>query len=319
MTDILVSIILPNRNHGHYLPRALDAFLSQTLKEFEVIVVDDASNDNSLDVVTGYARRDPRVRVLPLKEHHGINHAVNAALQTARGAFVYVAGADDFVTPEFLNHGVTQLMKSDEAGLTFCDPTEFYEDSRGARPFPLYLSDRPVFYDPQALVNLFRSNYFHISSNTCIYRTSSFRDAGGYIAELQWLSDWFVTLVVALRRGACYLPEQLAYLTVRRDSYSAQNLRDLRARRDVFKQAMAIVASPAYADVLQKMRQAALLPDYHLRALFWLASSPGGRKLITLRLVVRVIGRHLWSFVRPLAPLAIRRRLRRQQKRFVPD
>jgi hypothetical protein len=315
MNGVLVSIILPNRNHAHYLPRAIDALLAQTLKEFDLVVVDDASNDNSLDVIARYVAHDPRVRVLALKEHRGVNHAVNTALESVRGEFVYVAGADDFVVPEFLDRSVAQLRKNREAGLTFSDPAEFHEDERGAQPFPLYLSKQAVFFDPQSLVSLFRRSYFHISSNTGIYRTSSFREAGGYVPELQWLSDWFVALVIALRRGGCYLPEQLAYLTVRPDSYSAQNLRDTRARRAVFKEAMSVLARPAYADVTQKMRQAALLPDYHLRTLIWLASTADGRKFMTPRLVARVIARHLWSFVRPIAPLAVRRRLRQRQSR----
>lgn len=309
----LVSVIMPNRNHARYLPRALDAMLAQAWKRLEIIVVDDASTDNSLDIITGYAERDARVRVMALREHHGINRAVNAALATARGEFIHVAGTDDFVEPNFISHCVAELNRNPGAGLSFSDPTEFREDDQRTILFPLYLSERPVYYGPAELTELLRRNYFHISANTGLYRTTAFREAGGYIPELHWLSDWFVTLVVALRYGACYLPEQLTYSTIRPDSYSVQNLRDRNAQRPLLEQALGLLALPTYGDVAPSMRRAGLIPEYHLRTLIWLASSPEGRKFITLHLIMRIVSRHMWSFLRPLAPVQSRRRLRQGQ------
>jgi hypothetical protein len=311
--DALVTVIMPNRDHARCLPRALDALLAQTWTELEIIVVDDASGDNSLDVIAEYARRDARVRVLALKEHHGINRAVNAALASARGTFLHVAAADDFVTPAFVAHCVAQLNDNPRAGLCFSDPTEFYEAPARKILFPLYLSEQPVFYSPDALAALLRQSYFHISANTCVYRMAAFRDAGGYIAELHWLSDWFATLVVAMRCGVCYLPEQLTFSTVRPDSYSARNLRDGAAQRRLFDHALALVA--AHADVAARMRSAALLPEYRLRTLIWLSRNPHGRRLMSSHLVARVIGRAAWSLLRPLVPAWGRRQLRRQQSR----
>ena len=218
----LVTIILPNRNHAHHLPRALDALLAQTWSHFEVIVVDDASTDGSLEVVADFARRNSRIRPLPLKQHQGICLAVDAALPDACGELLHVAGADDFVAPNFLDRCVSELSRNPGAGLCFSDPTEFHECCRKAIHFPLYLNERPKYYTPAELVELLRRNYFHISANTVVYRTAAFREAGGYLPELHWLTDWFATLVIALRYGACYLPEQLTYSTVRSNSYSAQ-------------------------------------------------------------------------------------------------
>jgi glycosyltransferase involved in cell wall biosynthesis len=309
----LVTIVMPNRNHAHYLPRALDAMLVQTWPNLEVIVVDDASTDTSRDVVADYTRRDPRVRLLALKEHHGINRAVNAAVKIARGEFIHVAGADDFVEPVFLKRCVTEMNRHPKAGLSFSDPTEFHEQGKRAVRFPLYLSDQPSHYDPVSLVDLFKRNYFHISANTGLYRTAAFRDAGGYIPELHWLSDWFVTLVVALRHGACFLPEQLTYVTIRDDSYSASNLRDSAAQRPLLDQVLKLLARPAYADVAPRMRQAGLIPEYHLRTLIWLLDNAEGRKFIAPPLVMRILTRAVWSYLRPLVPMQWRRRMRQAQ------
>lgn len=307
----LVTVVIPNRNHAHYLPRALDSFLAQTWSRIEIIVIDDASSDDSRDVLERYAKLDPRLRFIALAEHGGIARAVNAGIDRAQGEFLCLGSADDFVEPVFIERCVTEMSRHPEAALSFSDPTEFREQDRRTIRFPLYLSDEPRYFDPAALVALLTRNYFHMSSNTGLYRLSAFREAGGYHADLHWLMDWFAGLVMALRHGVCYLPEHLTCLTVRSDSYSAHNLRNGKAQRPLLERVLALLASPDYADVAPLMQRAGLLPEYHLRTLFWLMQSREGRKFITPPLVARILGRHAWSFARPLAPVAWRRRLRR--------
>ena len=307
----LVTIVMPNRDHARHLPRALDAMVAQTWPQLEIIVVDDASTDDSLDVIADYARRDARVRDISLKEHHGISRAVNVALAAAHGEYIHIAGADDFVAPNFLSHSVAEMNRNTGAGLCFSDPTEYHEEGQQTTLFPLYLSKGPVCYTPAELVELFRYNYFHISANTVVYRTPAFREAGGYLPDLHWLSDWFVTLVVALRYGACYLPEQLTYATVRQDSYSALNLRDRNAQHLLLDRILGLLALPEYADVASQLRRAGLIPEYYFRTLLWLAQHPEGRKFICPRLVMRIVGRSIWSCIRPIAPVRSRRRIRK--------
>lgn len=309
----LVTVIMPNRNHAQYLPRALDALLKQSWTKLQIIVVDDASTDRSVDVVASYAKLDSRVSLLPLKEHHGINRAVNAALEMVRGEFVYIAGADDFVEPTFCERCVTEMNRYPDAGLSFSDPIHFHEQDGRTVRFPLYLSEKATYFSPTALTDLFKRNYFHISANTGLYRTSVFREAGGYQPDLHWLSDWFVTLVIALRHGACYLPEQLTYVTYRDDSYSARSLRNGKAQRPLLEQVLRLLASPTYADVASSMQHAGLLPEYHPRTLIALLKSAEGRKFIRPQLIVRIGGRYAWSFLRPFVPAYWRRRLRQAQ------
>jgi glycosyltransferase involved in cell wall biosynthesis len=254
---------------------------------------------------------DSRLRFIALKEHGGIARAVNAGIDLAQGEFLCLGSADDLVEPAFIERCVTEMNRHPKVGLSFSDPTELHELVRGTIRFPLYLSEEPAYFDPAALVDLLKRNYFHMSSNTGLYRLSAFREAGGYHPELHWLMDWFAGLVIALRHGACYLPEHLTCLTVRGDSYSAHNLRNGKAQRPLLERVLALLASPAYADVAPSMRRAGLLPDYHPRALFWLMQSREGRKFITPALVKRILSRYVWSFARPVAPAGWRRRLRR--------
>lgn len=314
----LVSIILPNRNHGHYISTSIDSFLAQTRPQLEIVIVDDASSDSSKEVIGEYVRRDPRVRLIALSEHHGVNRAVEAGLVQAKGEYLHVAGADDFVEPIFLENCVVELERHPQAAMCFSDPSEFYRDSNRAVLYPLYLSKHPIYFSPADLVGQFVRNFFNISANTGVYRLAHFRDAGGYRAELEWFSDWFVTIVAVLRHGACYVPKQLTYVTIRGDSYSAVGLRNSRKQRELLQRALDLLSAPEYRDVLPTMRSAALLPEYHIRTLFCLLRSGSGRAYITPRLIGRIVGRYSWSYLRPLFPPGLRRLLRQLSSSQMP-
>src|SRR5882724_656161 len=97
MPDLLISAIVPNFNHAQYLPRSVGALLDQPLLPCEIIVVDDASTDNSLEVLDGLARKHPLVRVLPNEKNLGCNASMNRAMAQAKADFVLFTAADDEV------------------------------------------------------------------------------------------------------------------------------------------------------------------------------------------------------------------------------
>lgn len=96
-----VSVIIPVYNVERYLGECLDSILGQTLKDIEVLCVDDGSTDGSDAVLDGYAARDPRVRVVR-QANAGAGPARNAGLAVARGEYVAFCDPDDFCRPDML-------------------------------------------------------------------------------------------------------------------------------------------------------------------------------------------------------------------------
>ena len=90
----MVSIIIPVYNVETYLRQCLDSVLAQTLKDIEVIVVDDGSTDNSPAICDEYAARDTRVKVIH-QSNAGRSAARNAALRIARGEYIGFVDSDD--------------------------------------------------------------------------------------------------------------------------------------------------------------------------------------------------------------------------------
>jgi glycosyltransferase involved in cell wall biosynthesis len=116
----LVSIVLPTYNGSRYLRRALDACLNQTYQNVEVIVVDDASTDETPSIIEDYCARDQRVRSV----RHATNAKLPAALNTghrlARGSFLTWTSDDNWYEPDAIAVMVEYLREHHEVGLAYC-------------------------------------------------------------------------------------------------------------------------------------------------------------------------------------------------------
>lgn len=95
-TNIKISVIIPVYNVEEYLEECLDSVISQTLKEIEIICVNDGSPDNSLSILNRYAQRDNRIKVIT-QVNGGLSVARNSGLREATGEYVYFLDSDDYL------------------------------------------------------------------------------------------------------------------------------------------------------------------------------------------------------------------------------
>jgi glycosyltransferase involved in cell wall biosynthesis len=89
-------------NYGHFLAEALDSALAQTEPDIEILVIDNGSTDNTLDVATAFARRDPRVRVLVNLENKRLAFAENQAVRATTAPWLLKLDADDTIAPTYV-------------------------------------------------------------------------------------------------------------------------------------------------------------------------------------------------------------------------
>lgn len=114
-----VSVVMPCYNAAATLPRALNSLAAQTYASFEVVAVDDGSDDDTADILAAYARHDARVHVVR-QAHAGLVAALNHGLAAARGAFVARMDADDACRPARLARQVGVLEQHPEIGVIGC-------------------------------------------------------------------------------------------------------------------------------------------------------------------------------------------------------
>ncbi len=108
-----VSVVIPCYNQAHFLAEAIESVLSQSYKDFEVIVVDDGSKDHTAEVASAYASGDPRVRLVR-QQNRGLAGARNRGLAESRGECVVFVDSDDRLLGEALEVGVRELASHPE-------------------------------------------------------------------------------------------------------------------------------------------------------------------------------------------------------------
>jgi len=119
----LVSVIVPNYNHARFLIERLQSIARQTLRDLEIILLDDCSTDESLSILTEFAAREPRAHLVPNAKNSGSTFKQwRKGLAMARGKYIWIAESDDSAHPELLATLVARLEANPNAVLAACCP-----------------------------------------------------------------------------------------------------------------------------------------------------------------------------------------------------
>ena len=121
-SDIKVSIIMPCYNAQEYFEQCLKSAVGQTLKDIEIIVVDDGSSDGSLQIMESWKKKDSRIRVIH-KQNSGYGNSMNRGLEAARGEYIGIIESDDYVVSEMYEtlYALTQEGAADVVKASFWD------------------------------------------------------------------------------------------------------------------------------------------------------------------------------------------------------
>jgi glycosyltransferase involved in cell wall biosynthesis len=246
-----LSVVIANRNHARHLPRALDAVFSQSVKPREIIVIDDASTDNSREIIERYSHRYPSLRVELSESRRGVPASYNRGFALAMGESVLPGAADDYILPGFIEKAMVEFERHPQAGMCVAHGSCTEGDDG-----PLIKNDpgwceQPTFFTPEELCRLVWHN---LPVSAIIVRRDALLEAGGYRPELAWYSDWFAFLVVAFRHGAIHLPETLGIHVLNPESY-ASNGKHGPENIAILDVLLSLLVAPEYADVAPYFRR----------------------------------------------------------------
>lgn len=136
-----ISVIVPVYNVERYLDTCLDSLLSQTLGPSEIVIVDDAATDGSLQIAENYAKRDQRVKVVRHDRNRGLAAGRNTGIAAANGEFIAFVDSDDWVAPDYLER-LYRTMLTFNADISACGRYYAYETDSCVR---LVADDAPKF------------------------------------------------------------------------------------------------------------------------------------------------------------------------------
>ena len=129
MSDIGVSVIIPNYNHALYLPQRIESVLKQTYQDFELIILDDCSTDNSRNIINQYAAQDKRIQTVFNTTNSGSPFAQwNKGVSLAQGEYIWIAESDDYAHEDLLKTLVPLLDRCPEVGLAYCQSYKVNQD-----------------------------------------------------------------------------------------------------------------------------------------------------------------------------------------------
>lgn len=284
-----VSVILPNYNHGRYLRDSLGAILNQSVRPLEVLVYDDGSTDDSVRIIREIAAKDSIVRLVADTHRAGPVANINRGIQEAKGDFVYAAAADDYVLPGLFEKSTALLAQNPGAKLCLVDLAQFHPVTGRVRYLrPRLASERKYVSRDEVISRIARRRVFMYGGMALISR-ASLLELGGFRPVLKCYSDWFCLLVLALRHGACYIPETLATMRMLPDSYSAASNKDHAIQDDLFRQIFDLLSSESFADVKSPIDETGALCLLGSRILRVLCREPRYRQILCVRLLVRLL------------------------------
>lgn len=129
MITPLVSVIIPFYNVEKYIAECLESVINQSYDNIEIIMVDDGSPDNSLQIVKEYAKQDGRIKVVE-QANGGVASARNHGIRESKGEFIAFVDSDDWVSTDYISH-LMELQKHDDADM--CMTTHFFVQKSDAQ------------------------------------------------------------------------------------------------------------------------------------------------------------------------------------------
>lgn len=189
VVEELASVVIPTHNRSHLLTRAVESVLRQTWRNLEVIVVDDASTDDTPELLARLAATDARVKTARFPASQGGAAARNEGLRVSTGMWAAFLDDDDSWEPEKLARQIALLRQTPDAAAVTCSFT--VNTPGGGRR-------RVDMPDDLSLDDLLEENYLG-GASVCLARREMLREVGGFDARLSSGQDWDLWVKLRLR------------------------------------------------------------------------------------------------------------------------
>jgi len=215
-----VSVCIPAYNSAKYLGHAIDSVLNQDYGDYELVVCDNASTDGTTELCRRY--ECSKIRYQRFEEHISQAGSFNRCLKEARGEFITILHADDYLLPGFLGDRVDRLLGRPEIGFVFGAVEVVDESGRVLSLNRPWLEDK-AFAPKELLWSLLCGCI--VSPPSLMVRRAIVEKAGPFRTDLTWGHDWEWTLRLGENAGALYTSRRLAAYRMHGESGTAEILR----------------------------------------------------------------------------------------------
>lgn len=233
MADL--SIIIPCYNYARYLADSVESVLAQDYSNYELILIDDGSTDETWQMMQGYAKH-PKVRAFKNEKNEGIFKANQRGWQEAKGKYLHFFSSDDLYRPRCLSKVMCLFKENPHLGLV-CTSIGYFKDGESGIDEKGLLANcqEPRVFPKREMIALFQSSEFWVPGLTCIVKAEILKKHGHLDPKLENISDWFCFHKIALHEGVGYIPEPLISMRLHDQTYTARVKRDKKRRRATYR------------------------------------------------------------------------------------
>ncbi|RAK12618.1 glycosyl transferase family 2 [Halanaerobium saccharolyticum] len=213
----MISVIMSVYNAEKYLEKAVESILTQSYHNFEFIIINDKSKDNSADIISKYADQDQRIKYIENERNRGLTYSLNKGLELAKGEYIARMDADDISTSDRLKKQVDYLKKNKEISLIGTSAYNIDENGKiiAERNVPL------EYEEIKRNINLVNP----IIHPSVMFKKKDILDIGGYNEEFKKVQDyelWFRIIANGLKVEN--LSERLLYYRVNNQYFERKSL-----------------------------------------------------------------------------------------------
>lgn len=213
-----VSIIIPSYNYAQYLDERIKSLLNQTYQDFELIIVDDASTDNSREVIQKYESY-PQVKTKFYNQNSGLPYKRwNDGAAIAVGEYILFAGADDSCAPTMLEKLVSRLDSYPNVGVAYCQSIQMDSQGKFIRSMKKYTDtlDKDHWSADFTNKGLDECKYLAVkciipNASAALIRRNVFDRVGRFDEDLKLVADWMLWSRIMMASDVAFIAEPLNY------------------------------------------------------------------------------------------------------------
>jgi glycosyltransferase involved in cell wall biosynthesis len=216
-----ISVIVPNYNHAKYLNQRIDSILNQTFRDFEIIILDDNSDDNSREIIDEYLKRYTHIRYYYNECNSGSTFKQwDFGVKKSTGDFIWIAESDDYADPCFLERSEKILSENPSLGMVYCDSKVIDELNNNEY---IISGKKKVLHKEKWSADyinggkeeiagcLFWQNTIN-NASAVLFRKSKYIEAGCADHSMKYCGDWFLYIRMLLISDIAYISTPLNIL-----------------------------------------------------------------------------------------------------------
>lgn len=226
LDDPIISVIMPSYNHERYINDAINSVISQGVRNFELVIIDDFSSDNSVRIIREWASKDGRIKAIFHGENEGIARTINDGLKVARGKYVALMASDDMFKQGAFEKVIGVLESSENLGVALLEGECIDHKNRRTGLLFSELHRKPSTMQGSFFKDLVTGNFV---CTGVIRRSVIEKHPIFYNETLKYLNDWLFWLDLSSVCDFVFIEEPLYYYRVHGANTSLKYRHDMRA------------------------------------------------------------------------------------------